>query len=142
MKFLFLDIDGVLCTERSHFAIEPQPGGLMVALDPVGVQLLNRICERTTAKIVISSSWRTIYGVHETQCHLRAAGLHMRHLNKANPATPSNAGLTSRGTEIKAFLEKNHCHAYCILDDDPDFLEEQKPFHVHTHYADGIMWDH
>jgi hypothetical protein len=146
MKFLFLDMDGVLCTIRSHVAADPNASGLMVALDPIGVQLVNRICEASGAKIVLSTAWRVVYGIGATITHLRAAGLHNEHIlwtaDNEKLATPSNRGLTSRGNEIKEYLSKNEHEAYCILDDDTDFLEEQKPFFVRTHFANGIMWEH
>ena len=47
MKIIFLDIDGVISTEKSHYA-----------LDKDACDLLGKIIDATDAKIVISSSWR------------------------------------------------------------------------------------
>ena len=47
MKIIFLDIDGVISTEKSHYA-----------LDKDACNLLGKIIDATDAKIVISSSWR------------------------------------------------------------------------------------
>ena len=47
MKIIFLDIDGVISTEKSHYV-----------LDKDACDLLGKIIDATDAKIVISSSWR------------------------------------------------------------------------------------
>jgi hypothetical protein len=58
MKIIFLDIDGVLCTSRSHLSKHGR-GGLMDAWDDVGALAIKRACEfGTNVKIVISSTWR------------------------------------------------------------------------------------
>lgn len=47
MKIIFLDIDGVISTEKSHYT-----------LDKDACDLLGKIIDATDANIVISSSWR------------------------------------------------------------------------------------
>lgn len=131
---------------RSHFAADPHASGLMVALDHVAVQLVNRICESAACKIVISSSWRSVYGYHETCCHLRAAGLHAKHLyldNSKSGSTPEAHGLRSRGAEIKAYIDQYPgTHGYVILDDSTDMLQEQMPHFVKTDAVNGLMYEH
>jgi hypothetical protein len=63
MRFVFLDIDGVLApfTKLSDFKytchdILPPNGCLM--FDPVCVAELNHICMAAKASVVVSSSWR------------------------------------------------------------------------------------
>lgn len=54
-KVIFLDIDGVLCNLeqwKTHLPDNEHP------FDPICVERLNRIIEKTGAEIVISSSWR------------------------------------------------------------------------------------
>ena len=46
-KIIFLDIDGVISTQKSHYA-----------LDKDACDLLGKIIDAADAKIVISSSWR------------------------------------------------------------------------------------
>jgi len=58
MKVIFLDIDGVLCTMRSHFAYAEGKGGLMHDWDVISCLLLRRLCEKHNLKLIISSSWR------------------------------------------------------------------------------------
>lgn len=55
-KIVFLDIDGCLCTSRSHAA--HGTGKMMLEWDRTGVALIKKICKLTGAKIVISSTWR------------------------------------------------------------------------------------
>ena len=61
-KIIFLDIDGVLNTERQHDRCV-EAGLAYVdnfgyAFDPVSVANLKRIVDETGADIVISSSWK------------------------------------------------------------------------------------
>lgn len=64
MKIIFLDIDGVLNNIETKFR----------ALVPECIAALNRITDNTRAQIVISSTWRYIFGVEETANRLRTAG--------------------------------------------------------------------
>lgn len=47
MRIVFLDVDGVISTLKSHWT-----------LDKKKMELVKCICDETGAKIVISSSWR------------------------------------------------------------------------------------
>lgn len=62
MKFLFLDIDGVLNTGcyqdllmKSGQDIIDEEGALF---DPIAIENLKYIVEKTSAKIVLTSTWR------------------------------------------------------------------------------------
>ena len=56
MKVIFLDIDGVLNSEEYY---ESFPDGEFIPpIDPVCVERLKRIVDRTGAKLILSSSWR------------------------------------------------------------------------------------
>ena len=52
---IFLDIDEVLCTNRSREAFRR-----LEALDPVSCEFLLHLCKKFKCKIVIHSSWRFI----------------------------------------------------------------------------------
>ena len=55
MKILFLDIDGVMKPGRSYFKdFNEKSNG---DFDPLAVQCVNRICERSGAQIVFNSVW-------------------------------------------------------------------------------------
>jgi hypothetical protein len=53
MKVLFLDIDGVLNCSKT-----PNPRKLPYVIDKKLLARLERLVERTGAKVVLSSSWR------------------------------------------------------------------------------------
>lgn len=59
-KIIFLDIDGVLNTERWHCqtASNELQDEYGYKFDPVAVTNLSKIIEETGADIVISSSWK------------------------------------------------------------------------------------
>jgi hypothetical protein len=57
-NLLFLDIDGVLVTTRSHFSQVSNLGGLMTDYDTLAVEFLCNFCETFCYEIVISSTWR------------------------------------------------------------------------------------
>src|SRR5688500_9278670 len=54
MKVVFLDIDGVLVNRKSLM----KASGLRATADPHCVEALNAITDATSAKIVVSSTWR------------------------------------------------------------------------------------
>jgi len=54
MRVLFLDIDGVLNTDRNF----QKQGKQSQPFDPEAIAALNRVLRETDAKIVVSSAWR------------------------------------------------------------------------------------
>ena len=56
MKIIFLDIDGVLATEESSKM--PWHDEFTYHFDTSCVSILNRILEKTSAEIVLTSDWR------------------------------------------------------------------------------------
>lgn len=64
MRVLFLDIDGVLNHHGVYQECSKRKGKTIPCdwVDPTRVALLNEICERTGAVVVISSSWREYLG--------------------------------------------------------------------------------
>lgn len=115
MKVLFLDIDGVV---NCATTIERFRG--CFGIDPSMASRVKNIIEATGCSVVLSSSWR--YDdpfrdeVQERVCDLL-------------DVTPKNNGLTSRGTEVKSWLEGHpEVTRYAILDDNNDFLVGQPLF--------------
>lgn len=139
MKIIFLDIDGVLCTLRSHFAYGH--GLLMEAWDITCCQMIRNLCVKCDCKIVISSiAWGRD---PKLPLYLCAYGL-IDHLF-VSPFSESKewktVGLPGkiRGYEVQAWLEDHTgVTTYVIIDDDTDFLEEQKPFLVVPNSDDGF----
>ena len=131
LKYLFLDIDGVLnCSTTKNRIV---PGGAIIGVDPYKVLLLNRIIEATGAKIVLSSSWRHYPSLEE----------HLSEFTIPYIAKTGDSPCRTRGCEIRDWLEKNHPtrkerdELRCaILDDDTDFLYGQALFK--TSWKEGL----
>lgn len=64
MKVIFLDIDGVLNSERYIQECD----GYGIVIDPSKMVLLKQIVDATGAKIVLSTSWREHWSKDDTQC--------------------------------------------------------------------------
>lgn len=128
-KLVFLDIDGVLDTYKSHYM-----------LDPVLMDRLGNILGRTGAWIVISSSWRC-GNVPET-IEFMTDYDNPRVGSNPFPFTDRIVGITpilysiidddidrpaTRGEEISAYLEAHPCDNYVILDDCDEILGDLRP---------------
>ena len=156
-KIIFLDFDGVITTMASRYK-----------LDRYKCDLLQQIIDRTGAKIVVSSSWRsgsaeeTIADLKETSTFLKPfvpswvdeiVGVTIRayaHIKKG-----VHLGIP-RGVEIKQWID-THLHRdeeghyqrkkvgedfqYIILDDDSDMLLEHADHFIHTDTYLGLSQD-
>lgn len=148
MKIIFLDIDGVLnneifYTSVTHPKAETMEEYKLQQFDPRCVELLNSITDKTEAKIVVSSSWRSDPDITEI---LKKAGV----TGEVIGVTPYLAFKSNvdykysvpRGCEIKAWLELNKEKLgdkmskvkYVILDNDSDMLYWQRE---HFFLVDG-----
>jgi hypothetical protein len=134
MKVLFLDIDGVLNSVKTSVAFGGYPLDITEskAFDWVAIKLLQRMCDSSGVQIVLSSTWRTFFTVKEM-----AAALELPIID-ATPVRLSGC----RGLEIQEWLDENPgIEKYCIIDDDPDMLESQKPYFVQTNAFEGMTWE-
>lgn len=147
MKIIFLDIDGVISTQKSNYT-----------LDKDACDLLGKIIDATDARIVISSSWRK-NTVEDTKSYFTTIGHFVPFLF---PYADRIIGVTirayayimqgvhlgiPRGVEIKQWID-THIHSdngkdwyykeigvdfnYVILDDDSDMLLEQAEHFIKT----------
>ena len=57
MKIIFLDIDGVLNSERYYITVDRDRAGWN-RFDPKVVSFIKKLIEELSVKLVISSSWR------------------------------------------------------------------------------------
>lgn len=133
MKVIFLDIDGVLNCQstydpyiKSEYREYPYNH-----FDPKLVGDLNRITEATSAKIVVTSSWRINRTFEELRDILVKAGVSGKIIGQTERLYFSNwSHSVPRGCEILHWMETNkgilgdllQWRDYAILDDDSDML--------------------
>lgn len=144
MKYVFIDFDGVLNTERYQSILRSQGqktcDNYGPIFDPRAVEGLGTILSSVPgASIVIISSWK-----FEGEDR-------MLQLWKDRDLPGVVAGITptmipeslddlyaGKGREIKAWLSNNPASHYVILDDVPDFLPEQWPHYIEINPSVGI----
>lgn len=122
---IFLDIDGVLV--RFHENID---GDWFVAnflqpssWDPVCLQNLHELCEKTGAKVVISSTWRFHYPLPDWWTkQFSSFGAHIECVGVTGRAERG-----FRGEEVAQWISSHSKNSgYICLDDDSDFYESQE----------------
>lgn len=133
-KVIFLDIDGVLNSQKWYIS-EKNVGDSKNTdydLDPNCIFLINKLCEETNSKIVLSSDWRIDTG---SFARLSRVGL-INIIDKTPITIFGQYGPTyhfSRGEEIQMWLEWHpEVTKYVIIDDSEDFLKEQLQYFVKT----------
>lgn len=146
MNIIFLDIDGVINSKEWHESELCKSFGTSVKryFDPKCVALLNRIVEESSARIIISSSWRLLRNLQELQDLFHSVGF----TGKIYGKTPVSSTYdidnpTSRGAEIQEWLDANKKRIkspirYVILDDEDDFLEHQYSYFFQTNPVTGL----
>lgn len=142
---IFLDVDGVL-NHRGVFLprIGPDP------LCPEAVRRFIALVKATSAKVVLSSTWRL--GGRQTKHYrkLRTAGvLDTIHKDWRTVDLPchvesgliiSGAEGARRGREIAEWLNRHpEIKDFVILDDDSDMLPEQMDRFVQTSFDTGLL---
>ena len=148
MKVIFLDVDGVLNSEDDLMVYREKNNInhciLYAEVEDRPLKLLKEIVDKTSAKIVISSSWRigcerngreSIFGnklFTKLELKLKEYGMDIYDI------TPSLTKL-QRGDEIKAWMSENPVENFIILDDDSDMCEyvDTDNF-IHTTYKHGL----
>jgi len=137
-KILFLDIDGVLCCERSSVAHNGYPAAKNPSswgkFDQEAILILRDIITRTGAGVVLTSSWRHEANIHALEYRLgvRVYGL-----------TRTSKGLDSRGAQIDDWIKVNPgIEAFAILDDEEDFLPYQMDYLCRTSKRNGLLLRH
>lgn len=132
MKVIFLDIDGVLNSNRTIHAFGGMPQSLkpkeFKKFDPVAIALVKRLCREAGAKVVISSSWR------KREAWQTIGAVFKLPVIDATPIFPGDEkpGVErNRGKEVALFLSVHpSIKTYVIIDDNDDYLEQQKQFRV------------
>lgn len=145
LRFIFLDIDGVLNDRAFLLSLHQRgaQGNIFLVnddaaaehLDRTRVERLNRLTKATGAAVVLSTSWRCLFGPEATERMLRSMGL-------AAPVVGSTPRIydVPRGREIATFLLNHPDAAYVVLDDDHDAGVGHDGRFVHV--ADGLEDEH
>lgn len=167
MKIIFLDIDGVLNSQKWYKhrweqmdMKEVEERYPFFEFDPEAVQKLNHLVSETGSKVVVSSTWRMGRSVEELQALLNEVGFTGEVIDKT-PVFHDLVGHSysvPRGCEIDHWLkekgefqrinwslEKQQEYAerakvknYVILDDDSDMLYKQREHFVKTSSMSGL----
>lgn len=131
MKVIFLDIDGVLNSERSVAAYGDES-----TLDPVACCLLKHLLKKTGAYIVVVSNWRKGLTLDELRAKLlKAAGkkIARRTIGKVADANVSRGDLVDAWMHAEGFTSR-----YAILDDKADYSAAQMRCLVKVDPAVGL----
>jgi len=149
MKVIFLDVDGVLNSEDDLMVYREKNNInhciLYAEVEDRPLKLLKEIIDKTSAKIVVSSSWRigcaksgkeSIFGnglYNKLEQRLRDYDMEVYDI------TPCLDTGSQRGDEIKEWLSKNPTDNFIILDDDSDMCEYRKMDNfIQTTYKHGL----
>jgi len=159
MRILFLDIDGVLNSTRWSMSRGLADYWPTSEVDPAAVAVLNEVISRTSAKIVVSSTWRLGHSLDQLRDILVRSGLKDRGtiIGKTpdfsrieRHARPTPDGSFKRGHEIQAWLSNfDHCRDdapadvehFAIVDDDEDMAHLDGNL-VRTTSDDGLLLRH
>ena len=107
MKLLFLDIDGVLTSNETISRKE-----LLYTFSASCVGALNRILRDIKVKIILTSSWRTVFDAEKQNQIFRENGIIQLPGGQTN-----DFGYENRSLEIQDYLSKRKVENYIILDD-------------------------
>ena len=144
MKAIFLYFDGVITTYESKWKIDMNK-----------IKIINDICDKTNAKIVVTSSWRIghrgdvlAFNGYLTQYFIKNNYLD-NFKDTFDKFIGNIVGMTKclskyidgvvRGDEIKSYMSEHHeVENYVILDDDSDMCDYQLFNFVQTDPYEGI----
>lgn len=145
-KIIFLDIDGVLNSDKYWEEIKPYEDKLTEMQREIDSECLNnlkKIVNETKAKIVVTSSWKnTTRKFREFKKYMFENGLSIYDTIQNSPE-----GGINRGAEIRQWLEehKDEVDNFIIVDDDifPDYNElEEKLIKTDFYNAKGLEIKH
>lgn len=131
-KIIFLDVDGVLnCRDYINDATND--------IDPSKVQMIADLCNKTNAKVVITSSWRGsknytphIYTILRQTLdtynvpvigdapYIELEFVQTRRTRNTTALTDCDTFKygTGRGAEVKHYIDEHHTEKYVIFDDE------------------------
>ncbi len=118
-KIIFLDVDGVL--NYVDCWNDPANADKSIVFGKECVKQLNRIIKETGAKLVVSSNWRLYKDHYDALIDKNISGIEGEFIGETPDLLPDISRETSRGLEIKEWLDEydEDCK-YIILDDVDD----------------------
>ena len=110
-KVIFLDIDGVLATERTQ-QIEKRKwyNEKAYPFEPKSIKSLNQILEKVDTDIVLTSDWRRVFSLVEIDKVFKFNKL------EQSPNDYSKV-LHNRDKEIRDYVKENKLSKFVIIDD-------------------------
>lgn len=138
MKIIFLDIDGVLNTDQIIRDYSKRHNKYDVVSSEL-ISKLNKIVEKTKAKVVISSSWRNVFSKKKiVNKYLIPNGFKGEVIDTTRLTRSSDFGF--RGQEIQEWLNEHpNVTSFVVLDDISFGLDNIKENFVETDCALGIQ---
>ena len=144
MKYIFLDFDGVLNTEKHQeflrFNNQNTFDNYGPIFDPSAVECLSLLVSSVpNSSIVIISSWK-FEGLDKMQNLWKDRSLPGNLAGISPNLVPESIEdlYAGKGREVRAWLTKNPCSGYVILDDVPDFLPEQEKHYIEINPKVGL----
>lgn len=146
MKILFLDIDGVL---NSREYDRKRNWNEQTDIDETRLPLVKEIIDKTGAKIVLISTWRSHWNRDVNLCD--EDGMYINRLFSKYgldiyDKTPDLGLLSKRKDEVKAWLAeyKSDIEGFVILDDYRFGWDDLSDFYIHTNpnYGLGLEKEH
>lgn len=124
-RVLFLDVDGVLCTEHGEDR----------GLNSACLEQLSRIKRATQCVLVLTSSWRK-----SAQLSQRLSESSVKYFSQTPDfSKPSDRhGAVHREREIKAWLERCYVPQFAILDDCEEVFQKLKEHLFLTRFRTGL----
>lgn len=127
MKTIFLDIDGVLATQKEFMRVrhsfhkkydEAKQLHIPYPFNQGCVKVLNEILEETDAQIVLSSDWKLHWDLEELDKIFKFNGVIKSPITVTGSHPVSFGNLEkNRVNEIKKYREKHDVGEYVIIDD-------------------------
>lgn len=149
-KIIFLDIDGVLATNKSARYKRLLHGERVYAFAGDCIARINRLTERTGAKFVLSTAWARLYEYERLKAFIAREGVKGEIIGKttnleAEYARKGEYRRVNRGEEIAAWIEANRdkVASYVVLDDVDDYppLPLERWVHVFCGWTKGGVQD-
>ena len=136
---LFLDIDGVLNSERFRSRWQTRhepPYHLSEPIDPGCVAVLNEVTSRAGAALVLSSAWR-LFDL-DMPGILRDAGVEAELVGQTPDLLTTSVAPTTRGREVAAWLDEHGWRPFACVED----LEDMAPVQHRTVVTGSGRTDH